>query len=179
MVVGGGAASERLLRGARAWESASWPTCLYFGVGGLSGAAASVAGGVLRPPLLPRASGSQPQTLKAGPRCVRLAELARKLSLQWEGVLGRAAGGKGSSSQAWWDGQWHLGTRQGGGLLATLALDPGLAGAPRWVCGHWTMRAEVLWLHQGCPPFGTLMGKGGGESSASECGHQKGQVGMG
>ena len=71
------------------------------------------------------------------------------------------AGGKGSSSQAWWDGQWHLGTRQGGGLLAALALDPGLAGARRWVCGHWATRAEVLWPHQGPLLFGTLMGKGG------------------
>ena len=47
--------------------------------------------------------------------------------LQWEAVLGRAAGSKGSSSQAWRDGQWYLGayrTQEGGGLLDCPAVRP-------------------------------------------------------
>lgn len=76
--------------------------------------------------------------------------------LQWEAVLGRAAGGKGSSSQAWRDGQWCPGTcrtQGGGGLLTALQLGPGVTGVPRWICGHWTMWIEVPVALLVSPPF--------------------------
>lgn len=76
--------------------------------------------------------------------------------LQWEAALGGAAGGMGSSSQAWRGGHWCLRTcrtQEGGGLLAALELGPGVTGVPRWVCGHWTMWTEVPVALPGSPPF--------------------------
>ena len=64
--------------------------------------------------------------------------------LQWEAVLGRAAGGKGSSSQAWRDGQWCPGTcrTQGGGGLLT--QDPSFYSPPQ---GAFSLRK--LWAFTG------------------------------
>lgn len=76
--------------------SASWPTCLYFGVGGLSGAAASVAGGVLRPPSAPQgirepatdAEGRSPlcQIGRAGSEAQPAVGRSLRQSGWWQGV---------------------------------------------------------------------------------------------